>query len=158
VVNAASDFEAACAADINGDGKLDIVSGDTWYEAPAWTPHKFREIGVWGRSATESGYRNDFADLPIDGNGAGKVDIVSSDFASGEIFWNENPGTTGGLWPRHLIARPGSAETTVIAPILGKRTVCILPNCGNQVVWYELRTPGQWVEHVVGKEGAAHGI
>ena len=44
VINEASDFEAASAADINGDGILDIVSGDTWYQAPHWTPHRFREI------------------------------------------------------------------------------------------------------------------
>ncbi len=161
VINAASDFEAACAADVNGDGKLDIVSGDTWYEAPNWTPHKFREIGVWGRDVNTSGYRADFADIPVDVNGDGRVDIISSDYASGEIFWHENPGAKGGLWPRHLIARPGSAETTVLAPILGKRTVCLLPNCADKVVWYELRKRGpqpEWVEHVVGKEGAAHGI
>lgn len=160
VINASSDFEAASAADINGDGRLDIVSGDTWYEAPNWTPHKFREIGVWGRSATESGYRADFADLPIDVNGDGKIDIVSSDYASGTIFWHENIGKSSDLWPRHEIAKPGSAETTILAPIL-KNKVCILPNCGGSVVWYELRTASatpEWVEHVVGKEGAGHGV
>lgn len=171
VINAASDFEAANAADINGDGKLDIVCGDTWYEAPNWTPHKFREIGVWGRDANNSGYRADFADLPVDVNGDGNIDIVSSDYASGEIFWHENPGKVklkeGVMWEKHLIAKPGSAETTVFAPILGSgknAPVCILPNCGGQVVWYELRkaaTKGdapKWVEHVVGKEGAGHGV
>lgn len=157
VINANSDFEAASAADINRDGKLDIVSGDTWYEAPDWTPHKFREIGVWGRGPGSSGYRASFAELPIDVNGDGWVDIVSSDYASAEIFWHENPGKKGGEWKRHLIAKPGSAETTAIAPILGKKTICILPNCGNQVVWYELQK-GEWREHFVGKEGAAHGI
>src|SRR5579871_1563616 len=161
VINEASDFEAASAADINGDGRLDIVSGDTWYEAPNWTPHKFREIGVWGRDPNNSGYRADFADLPIDVNGDGRIDIVSSDYASGSIFWHENPGDSKDLWPRHLIAKPGSAETTVFAPILGRGTPCLLPNCGGQVVWYELRKPGnppEWIEHMVGKEGAAHGI
>src|SRR5579871_2954524 len=161
VINAESDFEAANAADINGDGRLDIVCGDTWYEAPHWTPHKFREIGVWGRSATESGYRMDFADLPVDVNGDGKIDIVSSDYATGEIFWHENVGNSADLWPRHLIAKPGSAETTVFAPILGDKTPCILPNCGGVVVWYELRKASanpEWVEHVVGKEGAGHGL
>jgi len=161
VINADSDFEAACATSIRGKGKLDIVSGDTWYAAPDWTPHKFREIGVWGRSATESGYRASFADLPVDVNGDGRIDIVSSDYASGEIFWHENVGDTADLWPKHLIATPGSAETTIIAPILGKGTFCILPNVGGVVVWYELRMPGakpEWVEHVVGKEGAGHGI
>lgn len=166
VINPNSDFEAASAADINGDGKLDIVSGDTWYESPNWTPHKFREIGVWGRDANNSGYRADFADLPVDCNGDGIIDIVSSDYATGEIFWHENPGKKldGAMWEKHLIAKPGSAETTVFAPLLGKKEVCILPNCGGQVVWYELRKGAsktdkpQWVEHVVGKEGAGHGI
>src|SRR5262249_28355740 len=132
-----------------------------WYEAPHWTPHKFREIGVWGRGPGSSGYRADFADLPLDVNGDGKIDIVSSDYASGEIFWHENAGCSKDLGPRQLIAKPGRAETSVFAQILGKNTPCILPNCGGQVVWYELRKPGtqpEWVEHVVGKEGAGHGI
>ena len=161
VINEASDFEAACAADINGDGKLDIVSGDTWYEAPSWTPRKFRDIGVWGRGPDSSGYRMDFADLPMDVNGDGKLDIVSSDYSTGEIFWHENAGDSKDLWPRHLIAKPGSAETSVLAPILGKNSLCVLPNCGGQVVWYELRKAGstpEWVEHVVGKAGAGHGV
>src|SRR5579871_3888773 len=160
-INEDSDFEAACAADINGDGRLDIVSGDTWYEAPEWRPHPFRDIGVWGRDANNSGYRKDFADLPLDVNGDGKIDIVSSDYSTGEIFWHENIGDSTQSWPRHLIAKPGSAETTIFAPLLGRGTPCILPNCGGQVVWYELRKAGpnpEWIEHVVGKEGAAHGI
>lgn len=161
VVNAAADFEAATAADVDGDGRLDIVSGDTWYRAPEWTPRRFREIGSWGKGPDSSGYRNDFADLPLDVNGDRRVDIVSSDYASGELFWHENPGGGDALWTRHLIARPGSAETTVLAPLLGKGSLCVLPNCAGQVVWYELRTAGtrpEWVEHVVGKQGAGHGI
>ncbi len=155
IINASSDFEAAGTADINGDGKLDIISGDTWYEAPSWTPHTFREIGVWGRGPGSSGYRASFAELPLDVNGDGKQDIVSSDYASGELFWHENNGS--GSWPRHSIAKPGSAETTVFAPLLGKNAKDILPNCGGQVVWYELRA-GAWVEHKVGNQGAGHGI
>ena len=43
-VNAKSDFEAASAFDVNNDGKIDIVSGDTWYEAPDWKPHHVRDV------------------------------------------------------------------------------------------------------------------
>ena len=36
--------ETAAVADINRDGRLDIISGEYWYEAPAWRAHRFREI------------------------------------------------------------------------------------------------------------------
>ena len=36
--------EAATVADIDGDGRLDIVAGEYWYEAPKWTQHHFREL------------------------------------------------------------------------------------------------------------------
>src|SRR5690349_4675431 len=36
--------ESAAIADINGDGKPDIVSGENWYEAPRWQKHHFRDI------------------------------------------------------------------------------------------------------------------
>ena len=37
---ACSEFEAAGVFDVDHDGKLDIVFGDTWYEAPGWKPHR----------------------------------------------------------------------------------------------------------------------
>lgn len=155
-LNASSDFEAVGVADLNKDGKLDIVCGDTWYEAPRWTPHKFRELSVWGRGPDSSGYRGSFAELPIDVNRDGWIDVVSSDYATAEIFWHEaSPRALE--WSRHSVAKPGSAETTIFAPILGKKSTCVLPNCAGQVVWYEHREKAL-VEHVVGKQGAGHGI
>jgi hypothetical protein len=161
VIQADSDFEVACAADVNGDGKLEIVCGDTWYEAPDWKPHKFREIPHWGKGPDSSGYRDDFADLPMDVNGDGKIDLVSAEWRTGEVSWWENPGDSRTPWKEHVIAQPGNSETAIFAPILGKKRPCLLPNVAQQVVWYELRTVGpkpHWVEHVVGKEGAGHGI
>ncbi len=37
-INGQSEFEAAGVFDVDNDGKLDIVSGDTWYQAPDWKP------------------------------------------------------------------------------------------------------------------------
>ena len=55
-------------ADVNRDGRPDIVSGEYWYEAPAWTQHRFRELNF------TSNYIDNFSDLPIDVDGDGYPD------------------------------------------------------------------------------------
>src|SRR5205823_6909310 len=63
--------ETAAVADINHDGRLDIVSGENWYEAPTWTKHRFRDLNFVQQ------YIDDFSDLPLDVDGDGYPDIVS---------------------------------------------------------------------------------
>ena len=58
--------ETCAFADINGDGRLDIVSGENWFEAPKWTRHHFRDLPF------TNNYIDDFSDLPLDVNGDGK--------------------------------------------------------------------------------------
>ena len=36
--------ETCAWADINGDGRLDIVSGENWFEAPTWRKNRFRTL------------------------------------------------------------------------------------------------------------------
>src|SRR5690606_34289280 len=52
--------ETAAVADINRDGKADIVSGDQWYESPTWKPHHFRDLHF------QNNYVDAFSDLPMD--------------------------------------------------------------------------------------------
>ena len=158
-----NDCEAAAAIDVDNDGSLDLVSGDTWYRNPGFAPRKFREIGTWGKGPGASGYRDDFADLPVDVDNDGKMDLVSAEWAREEVSWYRNTGGNGTIWPRTVIAKPGNSETAALVPIYGKKSICILPNVAQKVVFYELlRTktaPGyQWVEHILGKDGAGHGI
>ena len=63
--------ETASVFDVDGDRRLDIVSGDFWYQAPAWTPHRFREIPF------TSNYVDAFSDLPLDVDGDGRTDLVT---------------------------------------------------------------------------------
>ncbi len=52
--------ESAAVADFNKDGKLDIVSAESWYEGPRWTKRPIRTIPV------KNGYVDSFSDLPLD--------------------------------------------------------------------------------------------
>jgi hypothetical protein len=79
--------ESVAVADINQDGRLDIVSGENWYEqtppvekgaGPRWIKHHFRDLPY------TDGYIEDLSDLAIDVNGDGYPDIVSCSYWEGK--------------------------------------------------------------------------
>src|SRR6185312_9472036 len=34
--------EGVAVGDVNNDGKIDVLNGEYWYEAPDWTPHELQ--------------------------------------------------------------------------------------------------------------------
>ena len=52
--------ESAAVADVNKDGRLDIIAGENWYEAPQWKKHRMREIPFI------SGYIDDLSNFALD--------------------------------------------------------------------------------------------
>ncbi|MFM7921212.1 MAG: FG-GAP repeat domain-containing protein, partial [Planctomycetaceae bacterium] len=116
-INDQSPYEACGAADFNGDGKIDIFCGDSWYEAPAWTRHKVREVPASGPNPH---YHEDFADSPVDVNGDGRPDIVTCNYFGKRVGWVQNPGgaaTTA--WQEHEIDLPGNMETGEMVNLTG---------------------------------------
>jgi hypothetical protein len=156
-INGRSEFEAAGVFDVDNDGRLDIVSGDTWYQAPTWTPHHIRDVKRQGT------YYNDFATLPLDVNGDGQTDFVTCSYFGMDVGWVENPGKPGAPWTYHPVDQPGSSEAAWMVDLSGDGVPDILPNTVNTVVWYEVvkKGDGQGYElkkHDLGKEAAGHGV
>lgn len=156
-INGKSEFEAAGVFDVDGDGKLDIVCGDTWYQAPDWKPHPIREVARVGT------YYNDFAVLPYDVNGDGRLDFVTVSYFEKNVGWVENPGKPGEAWTYHEIDTPGTSEAAVAVDLTGDGIPDVLPNPTNVVAWYEAvpRADGKGIEfkkHDFGTEAADHGV
>jgi hypothetical protein len=154
-INGKSEFEAAGVLDVDGDGKLDIVSGDTWYRAPSWTPAHVRDVTRQGT------YYNCFGTLPVDVNNDGKPDYVTCGYFSRNVGWVENPGAPGKDWTYHEIDLPGTSEAAVMVDLNGDGKPDVLPNTTNIVVWYELTKAGpnpEWTKHDLGKAAAGHGV
>ena len=83
--------ETAAVADINRDGRLDIISGEDWYQAPAGRSIKFPR----GRLLRQL-HRQLQPDCPIDVDGDGYPDIVDVSWFAKKIAWWKNPGKAGG--------------------------------------------------------------
>ena len=151
VVAAESDFEACGVADFDDDGDLDIACGDTWYEAPNWTP---RPIGL---VRSIGGYRVDFADVPMDIDRDGLVDIVSCSWHDRGVFWRRNPGNKQDQWKMEVLDKPGNMETAIAVDVDGDGTLDFLPNIIGRTVWYQPK-PGGMITHVVSDDQGGHGI
>lgn len=157
-INDQSPFEACGAADFNGDGKLDIFSGDSWYAAPNWTRHKVRDVPA----SANPHYNEDFCDAPLDVNGDGRPDIVTCSYFGRRFGWVENPGGDAtSAWKEHEVDLPGNMETGELVDLNGDGRPDFLPNTGNVVVWYELtqqKPQVVWTKHDLGNVGAGHGV
>ena len=128
--------EACCVADFNGDGHLDVAAGEYLYLAPDWKPVKIRTL-KGSVDEQGKGYRWDFANLAMDVDGDGKLDLVSVDWFDKHAVWFRNTGTAGGEWPESLIATNGNYETAELYDVIGDgKAKAIVPNVVN-TVWYE---------------------
>jgi hypothetical protein len=158
VINADSRFEAAGVLDVNRDGKLDIFCGGFWYEAPDWKRHFVREV------KEEGDYFYDFANLPMDVDGDGWVDIANAAWHNKTVFWERNPGRNDVPWEVFQIDVPGNMETALAVDVNGDGQPDVLPNIMTAVAWYEFHrdksAPGgaRWAKHDLPKQAAGHGI
>jgi hypothetical protein len=156
VINPDARFEAAGAFDVDNDGALDIVSGDSWYKGPDFVG-KFpvRDVVKVGT------YYNCFSTLPFDVNGDGFMDFVTCSYFDKNVGWVQNPGKAGETWTYHNIDNPGPSETAVAVDLTGDGAPEVLPNTVNTIVFYELVGSGTsktWKKHDLGTTGAGHGI
>jgi hypothetical protein len=156
-INGRSEFEAAGVFDVDNDGKLDIVCGDTWYQAPDWKPHHIREVQRMGT------YYNDFATYPLDVNGDGHTDYLTVSYFGKNVGWVENPGKADAPWAYHEIDVPGTSEAASVVDLTGDGIPDLLPNPTNVVAWFEVarKSDGKGFDikkHDLGTQAAGHGV
>ena len=147
--------ETAAFADLNNDRRLDIVSSDAWYEAPAWRKHTIRDVNWNGQ------YVDNFTDVPLDVDGDGYADVVQFAYFANNVVWMKNPGKAGGMWTATEIDKGFPTEFAQLVDLDndGKARE-LLPQFDRPaapLVWFDLQG-GTWIKHVVSDHSYGHGI
>ncbi|MDR3636977.1 MAG: VCBS repeat-containing protein [Isosphaeraceae bacterium] len=109
--------EGVAIADVNKDGKLDVLIGDSWYEAPSWTKRDIRKPGDFGDGLHS--YSACMACWADDINGDGWVDQLVVGFPGAPAYWYENPKGKEGHWPQHEIWHSACNETPLYTDLFG---------------------------------------
>lgn len=148
--------EACAVADMNADGKLDIVAGPCWYEAPNWAVHTFRALeGQVGEDG--KGYYDDFMNAPLDVDGDGRLDVVTCCWFAKALRWYRQTDAPDGQWPMAVADENGNFETGALADVDGDGKALEVVPAVAQTCWYDLAKGPDGIQRLVRHDVDAKG-
>jgi hypothetical protein len=162
IVDARFYAESIAAADVNQDGKPDLIVGPLWWAGPGFTKRtELRAPHAYDKESYSDTFISDAGDV----DGDGLPDAIQIGWPGRPAHWLRNPGKTGGDWPRFLIHPYVGTESPHFVKLLaGQPDVLIFS--AYKKIGYATRQPGKpetpWSFRAISPEGEwqryTHGI
>lgn len=155
--------EGCAVADVDRDGKLDVIAGTHWFKGPDFVPRPIRDIP---QTMTEF-YANN-GDHAYDVDGDGWTDVIAGGWMESEVYWYKNPGKLGlergYKWEKVLLKNTrGQNEVFHLKDFDGDGAPELFVSCwiakDPVVVWKMIKTDGKpdLQRVVIGEHGGGHG-
>jgi len=154
--------EGASFADLDRDGKMDVVSGPYWYRGPDFATK--REIYP-PKGFDPAGYSDNFFAFPRDFDGDGWTDVLFVGFPGEAATWYTNPRGKDEHWAAHVVLEHVDGESPEWADLTGDGVPELVFLNGGKLGWAgpERGAPEKpWVFHPLSEDLSAqrftHGL
>jgi hypothetical protein len=159
--------EGVAIADVNKDGKIDVIAGAFWFEAPNWKRH---EIVAPKSFDPAKEYSDSFLNFSMDVNLDGWDDQIVIGFPGTAGLWYENPQNKNEYWRKRIVFETvgigNESPSFVDVDGDGRKDILCADSEAKQIVW--LRAPdkgsNEWQRFPISETNApgtdkfSHGI
>jgi hypothetical protein len=152
-----------CMADMNNDGKTDIINTHTGFKPDYMGNVSWLDVTsssgqvTFERTMIDPALVRAFDANSMDVNGDGKKDVVVSIFQQPYIYWYEQPKASTAAWTQHLITDTYEGTDLFTGDIDGDRKTDLIISglFTNKIYWFSCQWKNNealWTDHMLDSE------